>query len=148
MSIRTMMFVAAVGVLGAVGCATDAADDSTASVSQNTGGGSGSGGTFNTCVNQARNVGLIVVNDVLCQGTISILPINVNVKDVNVLSNNQLNVLTDDLNHLSILDGGILNNNKILNDVELSVLDDFLNKFNINVVKNDIDVCTLLNVCI
>ena len=41
-----------------------------------------------------------------------------------------------------MLDGNILDNNKILNDVEVTVLQDFLNKFLINVSKNDIDVCT------
>jgi hypothetical protein len=61
-----------------------------------------------------------------------------------VLDNNKLTILSDDLNHVSILDGGVLNNDKILNDVEVTVLDDFLNKFLINVTKNDIDVCTVV----
>jgi hypothetical protein len=134
-----MMFLAAAGVLGAVGCATDAADESTGSVSQKTGSG-----PFDNCHNQARNVGLIVVNDVLCQGTVSILPINVNVKDVDVLSNNDLDILNNDLNHVSILDGGILNNNKILNDVVDVTKNDFLNKFNVTGI--DGQVCAVVSI--
>jgi hypothetical protein len=134
---RSLALSLVVGALGAVGCVagSDASDQS--SVSQNTGGGG-----F-TCVNTG-----VSVNVVQCVGSIAILPITLNVKDVRVLDNNELNVLSGDLNNLSILDGGILNNNKILNDVELSVLEDFLNKFNIDVTKNDIDVCTLLNICL
>jgi hypothetical protein len=59
-------------------------------------------------------------------------------------------VLSGDLNNLSVLDGGILNNDKILNDVEVTALTDFLDKFDIDVTKNDIDVCALvgiLNLC-
>jgi hypothetical protein len=131
----------AVGAVGGVGCvaSSDAAGDQIGDVAQATGGG---GGGF-TCVNKG-----VSVNIVQCVGSISILPITVNVKDVNVLDNNKLTILSDDLNNLSILDGGILNNNKILNDVEANVLTDFLDKFNIDVTKNDIDVCTLLNVCL
>jgi hypothetical protein len=77
-----------------------------------------------------------------CVGSISVLPINVDIKNVGVLDNNKLSVLSGDLNNVSILDGGILNNDKILNDVEVTTLNDFLNKFVINVTKNDIDVCT------
>ena len=127
MWIRSMMFLAAVG-LGA--CVADTADDQTADVEQHTGG-------FN-CVNKASIVG------VECIGSISVLPINVDVKNVGVLDNNKLTILSDDLNHVSILDGGVLNNDKILNDVEVTVLEDFLNKFLINVTKNDIDVCTVV----
>jgi hypothetical protein len=81
-----------------------------------------------------------------CVGSIATLPITVNIKDVSVLDNNELTVLSDDLDHVSILDGDILDYNTILNDVELNVLSDFLNKFNINVVKNDIDVCTIIGI--
>jgi hypothetical protein len=128
MWIRSMMLACAVG--SAVGCVApaDTADDESASVSQNTGG-------FQ-CVNK------LDIQVVSCIGSIAVLPINVNIKDVSALNNNDLDVLSNDLNQLSILDGGILNNNKILNDVELTVLQDFLNKFVVNVTKNDIDVCT------
>jgi hypothetical protein len=130
MFIRSMMFLAAVGLGACVAGPADdqTSDDQTASVEQHTGG-------FN-CVNKASIVG------VECIGSIAVLPINVDIKNVGVLNNNDLNVLSNDLNKVSILDGGILNNDKILNDVEVTVLQDFLNKFLINVSKNDIDVCT------
>jgi len=81
-----------------------------------------------------------------CVGSIAVLPITVNIKDVSALDGNQLTVLSDDLDHVSILDGDILDYNTILNDVEGNVLSDFLNKFNINVDHNDIDVCTVIGI--
>jgi hypothetical protein len=129
MSIRSMFLMCAVAFAGCV-ASGDATDDQ-ASVAQNNGGGF-------TCINKFD------IQVVSCIGSISVLPINVNVKDVRVLNDNELTVLSNDLNDLSVLDGGILNNNKILNDVEVSVLEDFLNKFLINVSHNDIDVCTLV----
>jgi hypothetical protein len=120
---RSMILAAAVACLG-VG--TAAADPGAAT--NNSGG-------F-TCLNKGT------ISGVECVGSIAVLPITVDVKDVGVLDGNKLSVLNDDLNKLSILDGNILDNNKILNDVELTVLQDFLNKFDIDVTKNDIDVCT------
>jgi hypothetical protein len=78
---------------------------------------------------------------VSCVGAVAVIPITVNIKDVGILNDNDLSVLSDDLNKVSILDGGILNNNKILNDLQATVLTDFLNKFGISVDKNDVDVC-------
>jgi hypothetical protein len=127
MSIRSTLL--ATLAVGFIGLGTAAAD---APKTTNTGGGGG----FH-CTN---GVG------VGCIGTIAVLPITVNVKDVRVLNDNELTVLSDDLNNLSILDGNILDHNKILNDVELDVLTDFLNKFNINVDKNDVDVCTIIGI--
>jgi hypothetical protein len=130
MWIRSMMFLAAVGLGACVAGPADdqTADDQTAAVEQHTGG-------F-TCTNK------LSIQGVGCVGSIAVLPINVDIKNVGVLNGNDLDVLSNDLNHVSILDGGILNNDKILNDVEVTVLQDFLNKFLINVSKNDIDVCT------
>jgi len=121
MMIRSMLLGLALSLVGA------------ASASANPGATTNTGGGGFTCTN---GVG------VGCIGSISVLPITVNVKDVRVLSGNELTVLSDDLNYLSILDGEILDYNTILNDVELGVLTDFLNKFNINVTRNDINVCT------
>ena len=123
MSIRSTMLMLAIGC---VGLGTAAADPQTTQTS--------SGGGFH-CTN---GVG------VGCIGSIAVLPITVNIKDVRALNNNELEVLSDDLNSLSILDGNILDHNKILNDVELDVLTDFLDKFNISVDRNDIDVCTVV----
>ena len=125
MFIRAMLLTLAVGCVG-VG---DTAEDQTEAVAQNSGGGF-------VCQNKA------VLQVVACVGSIAVLPINIDVKDVRALNDNELTILSNDLNHVSILDGGILNNNKILEDAELSVLTDFLNKFDIDVTKNDIDVCT------
>lgn len=136
---RSMMLVCAIGTLGAVGCvgASDAADEG--AVEQNTGGG----GALFDCKNVAS------ISVVQCVGTLAnVNVLNINVKDVSVLDNSQLNVLSGDLNNLKITDINILNGNKILNDVELTVLNDFLNKFNIDVTKNDIDVCALVGICI
>jgi hypothetical protein len=127
MSIRSFILTAAIGFAG-FGTATASASPATA----NNGGGGGGGGFV--CTNGQIGVG--------CIGSIAVLPINVNIKDISVLDDADLKVLSDDLNGLSILDGGILNNNTILNDVYATVLNDFLTKFSIPVEGNDIGVCT------
>jgi hypothetical protein len=127
MSSRSIMNMFAVGCLALAGAGVAAADSG---ATTNTGGGG-----F-VCQNKAA------LQVVACVGSISVLPITVNVKDVRALNDNELTILSDDLNKVSILDGGILDNNKILNDAEASVLTDFLDKFDIDVTKNDIDVCT------
>ena len=135
---RSMMLVCAIGALGAVGCvATSDADEAAASqdVSSHNGGG------FD-CQNKASITG------VECIGSIAVLPITVDVHDVGVLDQSKLDVLSGDLNNLSIKDINILDKNTILNDVKTTVLEDFLNKFLINVDKNQVNVCTLLNVCL
>lgn len=132
--IRSMILACAIGALGAVGCvgASDAADET--AVAQNTGG---SGGLFD-----CQNNGSV---SVVCTGDISILNgLTVNIDKT--LNGNQLNVLSGDLNNLKITDINVLDYNKILDDVEVTVLNDFLNKFNVNVTKNDIDVCAVVNI--
>ena len=126
MFIRSMMLALAVGSV--VACVEPAQQDETAATEQKTGG-------FD-CHNKS------VISGVECIGVIAIFPIDIDVKNVGVLSNNDLDVLNGSLNYLSVLDGGILNHNTILNDAEVTVLDDFLNKFDIDVTKNDINVCT------
>ena len=132
--IRSMMLVCAIGALGAVGCVAtgDASDE--AAVTQNTGGS-----PFDCQNNHSVSV--------VCTGDISVLNgLTVNVKDVDLsaVDGNKLSVLDGDLNNLKITDINVLDGNKILDDVEATVLNDFLNKFNINVTKNDIDVCALI----
>ena len=126
MFIRSMMLALAVGSV--VACVEPAQEDENAATEQQT-------GVFD-CHNKSA------ISGVECVGVIAIFPIDIDVKNVGVLSNNDLDVLNGSLNHLSVLDGGILNHNTILNDAEVTVLDDFLNKFDIDVTKNDIDVCT------
>jgi hypothetical protein len=126
MSIRSTLLTLAVGLAGIGSAAADAPKTT------NHNGGSGF-----QCSN---GVG------VGCVGSIAVLPITVNVYNVRALDNNELTVLSDDLDHLSILDGSILDYNTILNDVELDVVSGFLNYFNINVIKNDVDVCTIVGI--
>jgi len=127
MSIRSMILALAVGAAGTFGLVGAAAADGAATQT--------SGGGF-SCFNKFD------IQVVSCIGSVSVLPISIDVKDVSALNDNELSVLSDDLNKVSILDGGILNNDKILNDLEVTVLQDFLNKFVVSVTKNDIDVCT------
>jgi hypothetical protein len=122
-SARSMML--ALGVVTAVGYAGTAA----------AGGDAPSSSGFQ-CFNK------LDIQVVSCVGSVAVLPINIDIKDVRVLDDNELSVLSNDLDHVSILDGGILNNDKILNDVQVTVLQDFLNKFLVNVSKNNVDVCT------
>jgi hypothetical protein len=134
MWIRSMMLVCAVGCVGT----SEAADDPSAAVTdQSAVAQNGTLGPNFQCGNQSA------IQVVSCVGTIAVLPITVNVKNVRVLNDNELKVLDGDLNNLSLLDGNILDGNKILDDVEATVLTDFLDKFLINVSKNDIDVCAV-----
>lgn len=133
---RSMMLVCALGGFGAFACASDASADESATA-QNSGGG------LFDCQNKASIAG------VQCVGAIGILnALTVDIKNVGVLDNNKISVLDGDLNNLKVLDGNILDGNKILNDVKLTVLQDFLDKFAINVDKNDVDVCALVGLCI
>jgi hypothetical protein len=122
----------------AVGCAVDAgAPDPTGASEDLTTTSQDSLGGFQ-CANK------LDIQVVQCVGSIAVLPININIKDVGVLNNNQLDVLSNDLNDLSIKDINVLDHAKILDDVEVTVLQDFLNKFLVNVSKNSVDVCTAL----
>jgi hypothetical protein len=136
---RSIMLVCALGAVSAVGCvaSSDAADEN--AVAQET----GSSGALFDCKNVAS------ISVVQCVGTLlNVNLLNINVKDVSVLSNDQIKVLDDDLNNLKITDINILNGNNVLNIVKSTVLSDFLNKFNIDVTKNDIDVCALVGICV
>ena len=130
---RSMMLVCALGALGAVGCvaSSDAADES--ATSQNT----GSGGLFDCQNNHSVSV--------VCTGDISILN-GLTVTVDKVLNDNQLNVLSGDLNNVKITDINVLDYNKILDDVKVVALNDFLTKFSIPVTNNDVDVCAVVNI--
>jgi hypothetical protein len=79
---------------------------------------------------------------VACVGDVAVLPISIDIKDVRILDDSELSILSDDLNKLSIANGDILDKNTILNNLEVGVLTDFLDKFDIDITKNDVDVCT------
>jgi len=128
MWIRSMMLMCAIGCVGA----TEVADDQTATTTQNT---LGSG--FD-CENNS------VISGVTCVGSFLVFPVNVDIKDIDVLNNNDLDILSNNLNGLDI--GGILNGNKVIDDVEVKVFDVLNDTLNIDVSKNDIDVCTLVGI--
>jgi hypothetical protein len=114
--------ILAVALAGAVGCV--AQDDETASAEQQTGGG----GALFDCQNKAS------ISGVQCTS----IPITVDVKNVSVLDGNKINVLDNDLNNLNIGSINILNGNQILSDLVDVTKNDFLNKFNVNVLTGDI----------
>ena len=127
---RSMMLVCAIGALGAVGASNAAAESA---ISQNSGGG----GLFD-----CQNNGSV---SVVCTGDISILNgLTVNIDKT--LDGNQLNVLSGDLNNLKITDINVLDYNKILDDVKVVALNDFLTKFSIPVTIKDVDVCAVVQV--
>jgi hypothetical protein len=125
MWIRSMMLMFVVGCVG-VG---DTAEDQAAAVMENT-------TVPFQCLNHTS------LHIVVCQGSISAFPITVTVDYLYILSDNDLHILDGDLNDLAILDGNILDYNEILDDVEVTVLVDFLDKFHVTVTKNDIAACT------
>ncbi len=140
---RSMMLVCAIGALGAVGCvaSSDAADDGVATQASSSHGG---GGALFDCQNVAS------LSVVQCVGSIlDVNALNINVQDVKVLDDDQIKVLDDDLNNLNIGSINILNVTDVLNIIKSSVLSDFLNKFDINVDKNNVKVCApILGVCV
>src|ERR1044071_8388621 len=75
------------------------------------------------------NTGSIHV--VVCSGSISLFPITITIDELSILSDNHIDILSDDLDDLAILDGDIVDYNTILDDVETQVLTDFLDKFQI-----------------
>jgi hypothetical protein len=125
MMIRSMTLLLAMGAGLATAAAAPAGPATTES--------SHSGGW--ACANK------LDIQVVSCTGTVAILPVTVDIKNVGVLDDSDLDVLSNDLDDLSIKDINILDGNKILNDVEVTVLQGFLDKIGIDVTKNDVDVC-------
>ena len=128
MFIRSMVLVA--GVLGAVGCVADegAPIESTASISQNSGGGN------YDCHNKTGGGGQS------CDGhALIIIPVNVDIIDDVELSDIELELLEDALDN-SLNVGNI---GDILSDNELKVFD-VLNDLNLGVDLSHINVCASL----
>jgi hypothetical protein len=84
------------------------------------------------------------IHVVTCSGSISLFPITITIDSLRVLSDNEISLLNDDLNDVSILDGSILDDNQVLNDVEATVADTFLDKFHLVVTTAEIAVCTVV----
>lgn len=82
------------------------------------------------------------IHVVTCNGTISLFPITITIEDISILSDNQLTILSNDLDDLSILDDGILDRDKILDDVEARVIRDLADVFGILLTASEISVCT------
>jgi hypothetical protein len=132
MLIRTVM------LMFAIGCVTtgNTADDREATVEQH---------SMNfECLNHTS------IHVVTCHGSIALFPITITIEDIRILSDNEIRILNDSLNDVSILDDGLLNYNEILNDAEAVVLDNLLHGFLIEVNGNQVGVCTVaggLQVC-
>jgi hypothetical protein len=126
MWIRSAMLVFMIGCIPTA----DPADEAVAAVAQ-------SSMSFH-CLNHTS------IHVVTCEGSISLFPITITIDSLRILSDNEISILSDDLNDVSILDGGLLDHDKILDDAEGKVLDDFLDAFLISVTRNEIDVCTLV----
>jgi hypothetical protein len=127
MPIRSLILALALGCLtgGCVG-EESAADDPTATETQD------STSLWN-CKNKNKGV--------FCSGLVSVFPITIDIKNVRALNKTELNILNVDLSNLSILSQNDLDIDRVLTNVEVTVLDDFLNKLHIFVTKNDVDVC-------
>lgn len=58
-----------------------------------------------------------------------------------MLSDIELDVLTGDLDHLTVLDSNIGDGSKLLDDVGVTVLDAYLHDLDIELTRDDITVC-------
>lgn len=84
------------------------------------------------------------VHVVVCHGSISLFPITVTVDDLSVLSDNQISILSDELDDVALLDDGLGNAGEILDDVETRVLADFVDRFAVPVTRDAIAACTVV----
>ena len=129
---RTGSVIAMLAMLFAVGCvdAEGSAPEGRATVTQD---------VLNFhCLNHTS------IHVVTCSGSISLFPITITIDSLRVLSDNELNILDDALNDVSVLDGSIVDDNQVLNDVEARVADTFLDEFHLVVTTAEIAVCTVV----
>src|SRR5262245_61484546 len=101
---RAAMWIRSMMLLFALGCVAtgDAVDDPVTTVTQ-------SSMSFH-CLNHTS------IHVVTCSGSISLFPITITIEYIRILSDNEISILSDDLNDVSILDDGVLNHETILND--------------------------------
>lgn len=140
MSIRSMVFTLAVCL--AAGC-----------VAENS---SGEGGlsegesnadevtTTDPATPNFKCLNVAAVQLVSCSGIVAIFPIKVDIGDVDVLSNNDLNLLNNSLNKVAILNHLNVDVNNVLKKVELEVLNVFLNTLKLDLELENINVCTVV----
>ena len=82
------------------------------------------------------------IHVVTCDGSISLFPITIEIDSLRILSDNEITILSGDLDDLAVGDGDIVDDNRILSDARAVVLDDLLDRFQIAVTGNDVSVCT------
>ena len=127
MWIRTLLLMFAIGCAG-VG---DAAEPTVATVTDNA--------TVNFhCLNHTS------IHVVTCSGSISLFPITITIDSLRVLSDNDLTILSDALDDLSVLDRDLLDHTKILDDVEARVIDHFFDWYAIVLDRTAVVVCTVV----
>jgi hypothetical protein len=126
MSTRSVLLMCAIGCAGAGGVAEGAI-----SVVAET------GEIDFHCLNHTS------IHVVTCQGSISLFPITITIENIRILSDNELRILSDDLNDVSLIDGGVVDHSQILDDVETQVLDDLVDEFAITVTRTEIFVCAV-----
>jgi hypothetical protein len=131
---RSMILACAICALGAVSCvATSSASNETA-VTQNI-----------DCIPQYDCANLIGPALVRCLAMcisvqVFVIDIGGGCPQCRILKEFELNELTEDLNN-SAGDVNILNIHQAINSAEATVLDDYLNKFNIQLSNNNIETC-------
>jgi hypothetical protein len=126
------MWIRSVVLVFMIGCVAgaDPAGEPVAAVAQSS--------TAFHCLNHTS------IHVVTCEGSISLFPIAITIDSLRILSDNEINILSDELNDVSVLDGGVLDDNQILDDLENAVLDTFLDTFEIVVTNAAIVVCTVV----
>jgi hypothetical protein len=143
MSIRTTFLALAVSCFAA-GCVTeDSATEEAAGTVGEANATEEAAGTATELLGGSPWACKNVISGVSCVGKINLLPVNVDIKNVSVLDDADLDILNGSLNHLWLLSGNEINVSKILSDVELTVLEDFLNDFDLDITHNDINVCAV-----
>jgi hypothetical protein len=124
-AVRCMVLVLAAGCAGA-------ADDRAAIVA--------SGDTVGfTCLNA------LAPHVVSCHGAISVFPLTVTVDHARVLSDIELEVLTGDLDQLTVIDSNVTDGSRLLDDVGVTVLDAYLDDLDIELTRDDFTVCVAMS---
>lgn len=82
---------------------------------------------------------------VSCHGAISLFPITVTVDHARVLSDIELEVLTGDLDQLTVIDSNVTDGSRLLDDVGVTVLDAYLDALDIELTRDDFTVCVAVS---
>lgn len=82
------------------------------------------------------------IHVVTCTGSISLFPITITIDSLRVLSDNEIEILDNDLDDLSVGDGDLVDDNQVLSGVESTVLNTFLDDYGIALDEAAVVVCT------